>query len=74
MPKNAAILSVHVQNDNPCLWVWVNPSEENESRKIAIYGTGNPIPLEHVKNRIEFIGTFFSHQDTFVWHVFEVLQ
>ena len=69
LPADAKILTVQTQRGTPCLWTLVN--EENtakELRKIAIYGTGNPLP----DNPGEYIGTFQMHGGDLVFHVFEV--
>ena len=69
LPADAKILTVQTQRGTPCLWALVN--EENtakELRKIAIYGTGNPIPDDPG----EYIATFQMHNGDLVFHVFEV--
>lgn len=69
LPVDAKILTVQTQHGTCCLWTLVN--EENtakEFRKIAIYGTGNPLP----DNPGEYIGTFQMHGGDLVFHVFEV--
>ena len=69
LPADAKILTVQTQRGTPCLWALVN--EENtakELRKIAIYGTGNPIPDDPG----EYIATFQMHGGDLVFHVFEV--
>lgn len=70
MPVYAEILSVHNQNDIPCIWALVNPEEETEPRHFEIFGTGNPISVDMGIER-RFIGTFFSYDDELVWHLFE---
>lgn len=69
LPVDAKILTVQMQYGICCLWALVN--EENtakELRKIAIYGTGNPLP----DNPGEYIATFQMHGGDLVFHVFEV--
>lgn len=69
MPEQAEILSVGWQGPNIHelqIWALVDPAAEYEQRKIAIYGTGNPVPEESG----EFIGTVIQ-PGLFVWHVFE---
>jgi len=43
MPKDAVVLSVQVQNNEPQLWVLVDPDAEKEKRTFRIYGTGHII-------------------------------
>lgn len=69
LPVDAKILTVQTQHGTCYLWTLVN--EENtakELRKIAIYGTGNPLP----DNPGEYIGTFQMRGGDLVFHVFEV--
>ena len=70
MPTYAEILSVHVQNGMPCMWALVDPDGEMESRGFEIFGTGNPIEVDMGVDR-KFIGTFMTHNDKLVWHLFE---
>lgn len=65
MPEGAEILSVHLQDGVPCLWVAVDPTLASEERTIWIVGTGNP--ADDVANQ-KFIGTVVM--DFLVWHVF----
>ena len=69
LPPKSKLLTVQMQYGKPCLWALVN--EENtakELRKIAIYGTDDPLP----DNLGEYIATFQMHGDDLVFHVFEV--
>lgn len=69
MPKNAKILTVQTQHGHVRLWALVNKLESNlETRKIAIYGTGNPIS----ENCGEYIATFQLYDGDLVFHAFEV--
>ena len=71
MPKDAKILTVQIQHGHVRLWVLTNKLESKlETRNIAIYGTGNPIP----ENCGEYIATFQLHDGDLVFHVFEVKQ
>jgi len=70
MPFGAKILTVQVQGKVPQLWALCDEKEKiKEERKIAIYGTGNPIPEE---NSGEYISTFQELDGKLVWHVFEI--
>jgi hypothetical protein len=69
LPVGAKILAVQMQGEYPQLWALVDDmADDEEFRKIAIYGTGNPMP----DNVGEYITTFQSHGGMFVWHVFEI--
>lgn len=68
MPKGGTILTLQTQNDNPCLWVLVDPNAEKEVRGFMIYGTGHIIPTEPYPHT--YIGTY-QHLNGLVFHVFE---
>jgi hypothetical protein len=65
MPKAAAILSVQLQNDLPCIWAMVDGDAEKEPRSIHIYGTGHAL----TDRKVQFIGTI--QMGSLVFHVFE---
>jgi len=67
MPRGAEVLSVQNQGGSICLWVIVDPKEENVWREFEIIGTGNPMEPDI---RRSFIGTV--QVDRLVWHVFEI--
>ena len=66
VPTGAIALSVQTQNNDPCIWALVNPSNPKENRAIEIFGTGNPIR----QGERSFIGTF-QLSNGLVFHVFE---
>jgi len=68
MPKNAKVLCVQAQLDEPQIWAVCDINAEKEGRIFAIYGTG------HVHESIsgEYIGTFQLCGGTMAFHVFEV--
>ena len=68
MPVGAKILDVQMQNGNLQLWALCDNEMQNENRKIAIYGTGNPVP----SNSGEHIATFQMSDGNLVFHVFEI--
>lgn len=71
LPRNAEILCVQAQHDQPCLWAAVNPNEvATEDRKIRLAGTGHN--LGDPEN-LRYLGTFQVLDGTFVGHVFEIL-
>lgn len=67
LPKDAEILSVGIQNDEPVLWVKLDTdARPYVARTIIIVGTGGPIPDGL---NLRFIGTF-DYQSTYWFHVF----
>ena len=70
LPAGARILSVGWQGevDSLALWAAVDPENDEETRQIAIRGTGHPLG-EAAQGR--FIGTALMGR--LVWHVFEIL-
>lgn len=72
IPKNAEILSVQNQNEVPCMWALVNPTEEKEEKCFEIFGTGQDVNCDMGIDR-RFIGTFQLHTDSLVFHLFERL-
>lgn len=70
MPKDAKVLTVQVQNGQPCIWAAVNPAPtELETRAFRIAGTGHPIVDEIVD---DYVGTIQLHDGRLVFHVFEI--
>lgn len=68
MPMNAKLLSVQIQGELPQLWALVKEDQTlRQARRIAIYGTGNPIPDDPG----EYISTFQMHGGALVFHAFE---
>lgn len=67
MPSGAKMLTVQMQGERPQLWALCDETNPLTERKIAIYGTGNPVPDEPG----QYIATFQSHGGLLVWHVFE---
>lgn len=65
LPGGATILSTQNQGGQICLWAIVNPEQEKVAKRIAIIGTGNPMPSGVQR----FIGTVLMTH--FVWHIFE---
>ena len=69
LPPKSKLLTVQMQYGKPCLWVLLDENTAvNVGYKIAIYGTGNPLP----DNPGEYIATFQMHGGDLVFHVFEV--
>lgn len=66
MPFGATILTVQVQNDIPCVWALVEPSNSAEPRAFHIAGTGHPFD-----GGGKYVGTFQLHDGALVFHVFD---
>lgn len=71
MPRGAEILSLHTQHGNPVVWALCDPDQPNETRKLAVFGTGHRVPPN---DALKFIGTFLFRRETLVFHVFERLE
>ena len=68
IPQGCRILKVGMQHGRVYLWALVETDREMVERKFAIKGTGQEINDDEF---LEYIGTFFQLQGTFVWHLFE---
>jgi hypothetical protein len=66
-PILGQIVKIDMQDDVPCMWIYIDTDLEVEKRKFEIYGTGHVVEDGRV-----YRGTFF--QGMFVWHVFEVFE
>ncbi|NML70016.1 hypothetical protein HHL23_09405 [Chryseobacterium sp. RP-3-3] len=66
MPVHAKILSAQNQNENPCMWVEVETTNDVEFRRFYVLGTGYPMP----SNTSRFIGTIQIND--LVFHLFEL--
>lgn len=69
LPRDSKILAVQTQNDNPCIWVLVNPDNDKEKVHIRIIGTGHPIE-DNFNGK--HIGTFQVLNGSGIFHVFVV--
>ncbi len=69
VPVGAELLTVQIQNGEPCLWARVDTNELVELRKIAIHGTGHELPDTTRK----YIDTYQMAGDSLIFHVFESL-
>lgn len=69
MPKGAEILTLQMQNSEPCIWAFVNPEAKKEKRFFRIIGTGHLIEPEERK----YIGTFQLMSGALVFHLYELL-
>jgi hypothetical protein len=67
-PRGAELLSVQMQDGfQPVLWARVESSAPLESRVIAMYGTGWPLPADPG----EYLGTVQDERGGLVWHFYE---
>ena len=66
IPQGAKVLTVQMQEGNPCLWALVDPNAEKQKRVIAVHGTGHPVP-DAVG---EYLGTYRMANGALVFHVF----
>lgn len=69
MPAGALVLSVQVQNGQPCMWAQVHEGMALRTYHFRAFGTGHPIPDEP----LQFMGTIQTHGGMLVFHVFERL-
>ena len=74
LPLGAKPVFFGLQNGKPHLWVevpqlWVEPVPpvETETRGFQIFGTGQPI-----SEGASYVGSCID--DTFVWHLYEVVR
>lgn len=67
MPAGAVMLTVDTQGDDISLWALVDPDRPKVARRIAVHGTGHPIPGDPGP----YIGTFQLMGGALVFHVFD---
>lgn len=67
MPITAKVLTVQMQNGEPCLWAKVRPDEPQALRRFVTHGTGHQIPETTGK----YIGTYQLNNGELIFHVFE---
>lgn len=65
MPRDARILTLQLQDEEPTLWAVVDPQAPCEPRRFVIVGTGHPVP-EDVG---PYVGTW--QWPALVFHLFE---
>ena len=69
VPAGAKLLSTQAQQDVIQLWALCDENAPKEPRRIALYGTGNPMPDDVG----EYISTFQMHNGHLVLHAFEIV-
>lgn len=67
MPMGAGLMTVQMQNGQPCLWALVDTRNTVEKRKVLIRGTGHP-----ADNVGRYISTFQMKGGALVFHAFEL--
>lgn len=72
LPVYSKVLCVQVQNENPVIWVKVNPENRKEDRCFSVFGTGFEIETKDVEKI--YIGSFQLNDGSFVGHLFELIQ
>lgn len=64
-------LSIQMQNDEPCMWVLVDPGQRKVSHTFRILPTGLEFHRDD-PTRMPYIGTF-QPVNGLVFHLFEIL-
>jgi len=73
LPAGADILDVQMQRDQPCIWFRCEGVEPNELRNFRVAGTGHELESPRGSDQqLDYIGTFQSHDEMLVWHLFEI--
>lgn len=70
MPSGAKVLTVQVQNGEPCIWALVNTDNKIEERTFRIYGTGHHMDYKYV-DKETYIGSYQLSGGLLVFHLFE---
>lgn len=68
MPRDAQVIHVAEQHGVPCLWAFVDSTNQTVAREFAVVGTGNPAPPPW---EARHVGSFLTGDGVGVWHVFE---
>lgn len=68
MPEGAKVLSVGVQQGNPCIWAMVNARAPKVLRSFYVHGTGHRVDIPY---DARFIGTIQLLDGGLVFHVFD---
>ena len=70
MPRDAVLLSIQVQRDEPKLWALVDTDTDDETRYFKVIGSGVAF---NVGITDKFLGTFQMYDEALEFHVFESL-
>lgn len=65
MPFGARVLTVQMQDDQPCVWAEVDDDAMLVERRFVIVGTGTEKP----RDALRYLGTW--QQSGFVFHLYE---
>ena len=65
LPEYHQIVHVDTQNDQPMVWVLLDPDAPKRLFQYAIVGTGQPVPEGYAHVR-----TFQQFDGMLVWHLF----
>jgi hypothetical protein len=75
LPVGAKVLTVQVQNGRPCIWVMVDPSEQQKvPRQFRVAGTGHMLEQDGEFDELQYIGTFQLDEGRFIGHLFETVS
>ena len=83
MPRGAQVLCIQTQDEIPCIWALVDPTENTTSRTFEIFGTGWDVPTnslfdhdglgpESIEDRRRYVGTYQLRKGELVFHCFEI--
>lgn len=67
MPSDAELLCVQLQHGEPFVWALVDPGKPQAARRLALLGTGHPMPEE----KLSYVGTFQLAGGDFIVHLFD---
>ena len=71
LPQGAKILKVHPQGKTHVMWALVETGNDLEMRSFATRGTGWEISN---MEKMRYIDTYFEHNESLVWHLFEIMM
>ena len=74
MPVTAKILTLALQHGEPYFWALVEPSRPKVRREFFLRGTGHAFMVDVNKYEMTHIGSFLVENDTFVFHLFELIR
>ena len=66
LPAGSRVVHVGLQQDNPQMWVEGDNEQPQEKHTFMIFGTGWDIPPQW-----QYISTYLSPGQNFVWHLYE---
>ncbi len=69
-PEGGIVLAVQVQDNQPQIWMLVDPGKALETRVFKSFGTGS----EFDDSGLVYVGTFQINGGTLVFHAFEELR